>query len=478
MHNPPRKLLPFPSSLPVSNSVSFAKIWFVLSLSILTFGYGVAVGKWGWFPHSFLDRAMDQARSAYTSWSPFAFDPTGTHDRVYEKGGTRLVRPDQVEPGLTLITSSWRWGESEQLEPGAKLVDQRGNVVHQWQIDRTELFTESTDLINSDPEKTIFHGTHLFPNGDLLLLLSYIGVVRVDACGEVVWRVKQGNHHSIARADDGSFWIPGTSQERTTSTPMYPNGLPGIEEPIWMDVALNISRDGKVLNKTNIYDVLYNNNMERYIAKAFSPYPENVLNNVDRISNDYIHLNDLEPISSEVADEYPTFEKGDLVASLRHPSLVFVFDPDSKEIKWHSSEEFTHQHDPDFIGEGWIGILDNNSDFSDRGQMLGGSRIVAVQPHSDSVEVRFPTSNAEPFYTSTRGKWQKLENGNMLLTEANAGRVAEVNQSGRTVWEWIHKPYRSEVPVVTKGTRYDLTREDVASWPCSSGDSLRTSLAN
>jgi len=104
------------------------------------------------------------------------------------------------------------------------------------------------------------------------------------------------------------------------------------------------------------------------------------------------------------------------------------------------------------------------------------SRIIAVQPHTDSTAVRFPTEHSEPFYTDTRGKWQKLANGNMLLTEANPGRVVEVDQNGRTVWEWIHEPYDdSEVPFVTKGTRHDLTREEIESWPCSSLESVSTS---
>jgi hypothetical protein len=43
-----------------------------------------------------------------------------------------------------------------------------------------------------------------------------------------------------------------------------------------------------------------------------------------------------------------------------------------------------------------------------------------------------------------------------------------VTPDGRTVWEWIHAPYEgNQVPVVTKGTRYNLTEDDVAAWPCS-----------
>ena len=168
--------------------------------------------------------------------------------------------------------------------------------------------------------------------------------------------------------------------------------------------------------------------------------------------------------------------------SLRNLHLVFVVDPDTKAVKWHASRPFVNQHDPDFMGEGWIGVFDNRRDFTKRGRMLGGSRIVGVQPHTDSTNVLFPTAESDSFYTDVQGKWQRLDNGNMLLTEAQAGRVVEVGPEGQTVWEWIHEPARKryetpKVPEVTEGTRYDLTRADVASWPCSSVDSVRTSTS-
>jgi len=158
--------------------------------------------------------------------------------------------------------------------------------------------------------------------------------------------------------------------------------------------------------------------------------------------------------------------------SLRYIDLVFVLDPQSGTVKWHTRTSLIQQHDPDFVGDGWIGVFNNNSDYSERGTTLGGSQIVAFRSHADSMEIRFPTPHSGSLYTDTRGKWQKLANGNMLLTESNAGRIVEVTADGRTVWEWIKAPYdREQVPVVTKGTRYDIAEDDVAAWPCSLDDS-------
>ena len=242
-----------------------------------------------------------------------------------------------------------------------------------------------------------------------------------------------------------------------------------------MDRLLRVSADGEVLDDINLLDVLYTNGLERYILKAQrrSAYMSG--------DGDPLHLNDAESLSPSMADEYPRFEAGDLLVSLKHPDLVLVLDPDSKTVKWHAdstpsdSHHLLQQHDPDFMGSGWIGVFNNREDFTDRGSLLGGSQILAFQPHTDSTRVLFPTQNSDSIYTQNRGKWQYLENGNLLLTESNAGRALEVASDGKTVWEWIHAPSSdSEVPFVTKASRHDLTREEVASWSCSSVDSVST----
>jgi len=452
----------------MKSSLSFAKVWFIVSFAVLAFLYGTVVGRWEWFPYSFLDRATDQARSVFASHTDGG-DGGLLTSKVYDSGVVRQADPETMVPGMTLIVSSWKWGSTVELEPGAKLVSEEGKVIHSWKPDRSELFPDPVDFRSSNPRREDFHGSYLLPNGDLILVLNYIGAVRIDACGDLVWRLKEGNHHSVARTGDGSFWIPGTSSERRTSTSAFPDGFPGIDKPVWLDQILHVSEGGEVLDKINVLDALYENGLERYIVKAMDPYPSDV-------RDDPVHLNDIEPLDPSMAGEYPLFEAGDLLISLRHLSLVLVFDPGSKKVKWHASEPWTHQHDPDFIGDGWIGVFDNNTDLAERGEMFGGSRIVAVQPHTDSTVIQFPTDRSEPFYTDVRGKWQKLEDGNMLLTESNPGRVVEVAPDGHTVWEWIHEPYNdSQVPFVTKATRHDLTRGEVASWSCSSVDSVSTS---
>lgn len=235
---------------------------------------------------------------------------------------------------------------------------------------------------------------------------------------------------------------------------------------------MHVSEDGRILNDINVLDVLYENGLERYIPKYHGgPWPV-----ASKIHPDVTHLNDVEPLSSSLSEEYPLFQEGDLLVSLRNLNLVFVVDPESLNVRWHVTDPFIHQHDPDFLGNGWIGIFDNNEDFTLRGSMLGGSRIVALRPHTHTKKILFPTPNSDPFYTGTQGKWQMLDNENILLTESSQGRVVEVNSRGESVWEWIHEPTDTEkVAVVTKARLHDLSIKQVASWPCSSVDSSKTS---
>lgn len=437
---------------------SISKVGFYVSVCVIIFIYGTAVGKWGWFPASFLDRAVSQARTMNVSWFG---KPLYLRPQVYDRKGTRAPLPEEVYSGLTVITSSWQGPGG--WDPELRLVNETGEVLHNWRIDRDEFFQGGLEIRKKKPTETDIQGSYLLPNGDILFNLEYVGLARMDACGNVEWTLKEGNHHSIARAEDGSFWVPGVSETRRAGSENYPNGFPGFGgQKIWLDRILRISEKGNILDDIKVLDILYKNDMERLLFRLGGKHDT--------------HLNDIEALSSSMADKYPEFESGDLLVSLRNVNLIFVFDPESKKVKWHTTKPFIAQHDPDFIGDGWIGIFDNNTDGTG-GELFGGSRIIGIQPHTDSVEVLFPTKHSEPFYTNRRGKWQMLKNGNMLLTEARAGRVVEVNEKGRTVWEWVYPPTEgSKVASTTKAHRISLTRKEVASWPCSSiGDSVTTS---
>ncbi|MFW6192823.1 MAG: arylsulfotransferase family protein [Gemmatimonadota bacterium] len=279
----------------------------------------------------------------------------------------------------------------------------------------------------------------------------------LDACSEVVWKLREDGHHAVHRASDGTFWIPGLSHPSPPRSERVPEGYPGLEDPVYHVRLLNVSADGELLRDVDVLDVLHENGLWDHVELRFR-------------RSDVVHTNDVEPLPDTLASEYPAFESGDPVVSLRDANLVFVLDPETREVKWHADGPFRLQHDPDFTGDGRIGVFDNQWDGREDRRAPGDtSRIVSLDVRTGEHEVLFPRSRSEPFFTAHRGKWDRLENGNLLLVEADAGRVVEVApDDGRTVWEWVAEPYdETHVPGVANAVRHDLTREDVAEWPCS-----------
>lgn len=423
------------------------RLAFLLALAFFAFLYGWGAGSLGWFPGPIVDAAV---RHAYQLLRPPYLAP-----RVYDRQGIRVVERSEVQPGATLLASMWPDGGD--WTAGLRLVDADGRLLHEWRAPAAEIFSQTRPR-GQRLGDTYIHGAYLFENGDVLVDLELVGTARLDACSRVVWTLDQYTHHSIARDDHGDFWIPALDYWDDAATIAEHGEYPGLQPPLINNRLLKVSAGGEVLEDIPMLDVVYENGLERYLAKA------------GQVSSDVLHVNDVEPLPDSLAPEYPSFEAGDLLVSIRNPSLVLVLDPETRNVKWYASDPFIRQHDPDFVGNGWIGVFDNNRDRTPRGTMLGGSRIVAVEPASDSLEILFPGPQSEPFYSDVMGKWQLLANRNLLLTEAEAGRAVEVAPDGHTVWEWIQEPYDdSRVPEVTEATRYPLSAEQIAAWPCGPG---------
>lgn len=439
----------------MSSSFSYEKAWFVISLLVFSFAYGFVSHAWGIFPKKHIETAWQQAY-----WKVFNKKSINLYDAVYENGGIKRVSKKWTSGKFTFVTSFWKI--NGEWRPELRLINSRGSVLHNWVVDSKGVFKNSPHQ-SKDLKTAEAHGSYLLSeNGSVLVNVNYVGTVRLSTCGKVIWTLEEGNHHSIERANDGDFWIPGVSQEPKSQSKSYPEGFPGLSgKAVWLDRILRVSPDGEVLKKVNILDILYDNGLEHLLFYG----------NKGLILPDITHMNDLEPLSPSMADEYPLFESGDLVISLRHANSVFVVNPDSWNIKWYKTGPFIAQHDPDFIGGGRIGIFDNNK------ERLGGSRVLSIKPTDDSTEVLFPKQDSEKVYTAVQGSFQMLSNENLLISESTAGRVLEVNPNGKIVWEWVHEPNEQlEVPSVSRATRVNLTRKDVASWPCSSVDSVSTSV--
>jgi hypothetical protein len=441
-----------------------AKAASVVALFLLVFLGGIAAGMFGWFPQSFLAKGLEGARNFAGVKSKIL------RPQVYERSGARVKQPGQMAPGLTALTGLWDHDGDGDLEGGVRLVNASGTTLHMWPVDRTQ-FRDGTFLHDIAARLRALHGTHVFQNGDLLVNLEYKGSALFDSCGNVQWRLPAESHHTVERASDGTFWIPGASSDLRSTTPGHPRGLPGLsQQEFRIDWLMRVNREGAVKQRIAVLDVLAQNDLLKLVGKQHG-----VVREAGEFSGDLTHVNDIEPLPADLAAQYPHFDAGDLLVSLRNMNVVLVMDPDTKQVKWYRSEPFSRQHDPDWLGNGWIGVFDNNPDFTKRGTAAGGSRIVLMHPATGTVWQRYPTTVGQHFYTETRGKWQLLANGNMLITESEAGRAFEVTPQGELVWEWVQKPHtEGRIPLLTGAQRLQLSRQTVARWPCATAHASGT----
>lgn len=414
----------------------------ILSIAVVSFGYGVAVWAFQIFPYEWL------ASTGQTVSQEFV--PHHIRDAYYEQSGVKTVDPDAVSPGVTLLTGYWKEFE---WRPGIKLIDSSGKVLHRWKTDPSEIWPESPHNDQAagkmNQADNYVHGSYLFENGDVLFNIEYLGLVRMNAKGEVVWKLPFRTHHSVARDEAGNFWVCGMQWLEHDNERL--ERFPGLKAPINEDLILQVSEDGEILREISLLDSIYQSGYEKAIWQTQS-------------QRDVLHANDVEPLPQSIADSYALFDAGDLVVSCREISAVFVVGAESGLIKWFS-RDFCMQHDPDFIGQGEMLVFDNNTHRPSEENRFGGSEIVKVNPETGTRTVVYPTSDDQDFFTFSGGKLQKLSNGNMLITEARRARVFEIDSSGRTVWEWIAERFdEKRVPEILEGTRYPYTPEQISRW--------------
>ncbi|MEM7488426.1 MAG: arylsulfotransferase family protein, partial [Pseudomonadota bacterium] len=246
----------------------------------------------------------------------------------------------------------------------------------------------------------------VFEDGSLIVTFDTgNAIARIDACGDAIWSVRGGFHHSIDRDEDGGIWT-----------------WEG-EDMVRFDVETGEKTDKLYLQA----DVIAADDGEQ--RAVFDMRTREPLDGTGGLTYLYdpFHPNDVEELSSEMADAFPMFEAGDLMFSLRELNLVAVVDPETGILRWWRHGPWLKQHDPDFEPDGTITVFDN-------GTGLWRSRILRIDPADDSVSVEFVGSEGQPFYTWRRGKHQVLPNGNILITEAEHGRVLEVDDQGDVIW--------------------------------------------
>lgn len=420
---------------------NWLRIYFIFSVCLVLFAYGVAVGLFKIFPYYTLQSVV----GAGVEWMRYPQHKlrqmpqkwlAPTH---HEGAGVVAHVEGKAYPGVTFFEGFFGNGN------GMKLIDMDGELIHEWRVSFNEIWPEAPHLDQKPHDWDIsIHGAFLYPNGDIVFNFQYGGLVRIDKCSRVQWKLPHQTHHSIFQDMDGNLWVPG---RRLRKAPL--DKFPNVPAPFQEEYLLKVSPDGDILREISILDVIFGSTFEGVLF-ANGAHASQLAVPLD---HDFTHINDIEVLMPQMAPAFPQFEAGDLLVSLRNVNLLLVLSPASERIKWSMTGPYLRQHDPDFLPTGWISVFDNRRD-GHHGQIFGGSRILELDPRTGAVATLYGERDDEHFFTEQAGDHQHLPNGNILITESEAGRAFEVTAKGDIVWSFVNRWDENSVAAIRRATRY------------------------
>jgi len=345
-------------------------------------------------------REVLQAFSDYSDepfrymWKPI------DHRQNITKGGVVKTNPALVSPGYTVIIGKL---------PEAIIVDHNGNEIHKWSYDYQDLWPEAIQRFNN---KAYWHDVWVYPNGDLLVLshglfrFGKIGIFKLDKDSNLLWKYDSYTHHDFDVAENGDIYVISKSFRK---------------KPLRIiDEIVILSPDGKEKDIIKIIDK-FNESSYKHLLPLMD------------IERDFTHLNNVDILDKEMAEYFPMFEAGDLLISPRNYNLIAVLDHETHQPKWISIGQFKSAHDPDFNIDGTISLFDNQGGEEE----YGASRIIKIDPLTDKIVWSYDGGEDNYFFTPFRGDHIQLENGNILVSETESGKVFEITQKGELVWKYV-----------------------------------------
>ena len=326
-----------------------------------------------------------------------------------------------------------------------KLIDMNGNVVKNWSNLYLGVIDENGDYYAQKCFECDSWGRYSFD-------------------GEVIWEKNFPIHHEIILTEDSVITF---SKEVVKYN----------ERNVEFDVILEFDKNGTLIESFSLWNNLktfqqFHKPLELDKAPSFI-VPESHKKNISIWGGeyDYYHLNAMSLLPSNALEnftindsngkEIKPFQKGNWLISFRHGSMLFILDKDTKEVRWYINQfsiadELQGQHSPLMLPNGNILIFDN-------GRYREWSRLVVINPLNLNVEWEY---KSEDFYTLSQGYVQVLPNFNLLVTEAEEGRVFEMTPEKEIVWEYYTPDRQNENNSVVEenfGKRqeiYRMTRYD------------------
>lgn len=320
-----------------------------------------------------------------------------------EKAGVMLYDEALAYDGVNLYCNHY------EKTSGAYLIDMTGRVVHQWHAADSSMWK----LVTVDKSGNVYA---VLDNDERVRL------VKMDWNSTVLFELPGRFHHDIRLLDDGSV-VTLKREQRVLRHK-------GQAVRILDDYMVRISSAGRVVKSISLFDLMRGHSVvQRVLDLAIAP------GSARRIL-DILHTNTAEVLDRDI----PGFcRKGNILFCMRNLDLILVWDYESNEIVWqHDGDgEWQHPHEPTLTTSGNLLIFDN-------GRLREWSRIIEMDPITRQIVWEYRGDPPTSFFTARRGSTQRFVNGNTLVTESDTGRVFEITEDGKLVWEWYNPLFSNQ----------------------------------
>jgi hypothetical protein len=402
------------------------------------------VGPARWLTEAFLGAEIWAARQGR------ADEPAG------ELGESRLLldRPGGTCDGFTLYTTN--------VAAEAHLIDMRGEVAHRWEMPAGGDWPRKQGVPQPRPGQALhWERCHLYPNGDLLALCCVgidspygFALVKLDRDSNLLWGYSERVHHDVCVGEDGRIYAVAHDVVFH-----QPSGLEALPSPYTAESLVVLSPQGKELDRVPIGEAFRDSPfLVTFLSGAVvrpadgrgqgppgrppPPPPGNPPppgkpptppgsdtqqdDQWELAPGDVLHTNSIRVLPRSLAAKFPQFEAGQVLLSLRSPSVLAVLDVKKRSVVWAARGPWRHQHDAQFLDNGRLLLFDN----------LGsprGSRVLEYDPVTQAVPWSY--GGAPGALVPLRGSCQRLANGNTLLLDGPL-QVTEVTAEGEARWRW------------------------------------------
>jgi hypothetical protein len=386
-------------------------------------------------------------------------------ERIEVTPGRGRIQVPREDGALVLLAGYFGAG------PELRLVERDGSILRNWVVRQEELFADSPYFNDPNKFRKIegfdIHGSLINPDGSIVFSFEYGGLTKMSACGEPIWTLHTASHHSVERAAEGGYWVPGRIFHRDNIPEAFPPFTErarndGFRE----DLILRISEDGEILEQISAVGILIEGGLEAVLTATGYKFEYHS----ETWDMELVHLNKIAELDAAIAAAFPQFEAGDLVLSYRTYNLIVVVDPDDWKVKWYQVGPWLRQHDPEFAPDGRIVIFNNNgyapaSRFPIAKSPLR-SNIIAIDPQTRETEVLYGATEDQHIATVFRGKVQLLDGGGLMISETGGGRAIEVDAAGRKTWEYLNLVGEDRVGQITEALVYSRDYFEPGAFDC------------